>query len=173
MKKKTTTSAVTDSVPGLTFLTKLANDPPRTPRRRKSLRKIRSYRPDSRIFKWTIKGRFKPSPGRILNRSSKSAKSNPLPKPNIPSKPENVKSKPLPKTRKWLQHFLLKCGGGNRQKVKDRKSHEVKSSLMRKLLISENRCERKGSPQKSIPRSQSRSVPSNLSKQHQAYSQNR
>ena len=76
----------------------------------------------------------------------------PVPRTSIPPQPKQ--------NLKWLQFFLLKCGGGNRHKVKSSKHHEAKSSLDRKLNISESSCKRKCSPHHSCSQSQQSSPPS-------------
>ena len=128
--------------PGLAFMNRLANQPSRTPRRKQRLRKIVSFPPSSDIFSSSSK---KPS----------FQVQSPTEDVDMLTRRDQTKLIPFKKVcladldglrrdnHRWLQLFLLNCGQKKKRNSKQKKSSPVKTSLMRKLEISEISCERK------------------------------
>ena len=122
------------TIPGLDFLGSLANNPSKTARRSKGMRRIKCFPPSSDIFNYQgMKGPH-----------FSSTKHNPV-------KPKTIKTKskvpPLQLTlnvveNRKLQLFLINCGEKRKQKKKRRNSSISKTSMQRKVETSELPCVR-------------------------------
>ena len=146
-KASAKTSQVSAAPPGLVFLNRLANQPSRTPRRKRRLRKIESFPLSSDIFSSSSKmpsSQVKSSAEDDMLTRRDHTKLKPV-KQVCSTKPDGLRRI----NYRWLQLFLLNCGQKKKQKIKPRKSSQVKSSLERKLGVSEISCERKSSTNKS------------------------
>ena len=130
--------------PGLKFLSRLANEPPKTPRRKLRLRRIKCFSPKSDIFNWNGKN---PSPAIKSDRGNCSKSDPQTCSKSDPSliKPQHVRKPPVKPNLRWLQMLLINAGTKKRHKTGQNKSSRLpaKSSMDRRLTVSEKPCERK------------------------------
>ena len=122
--------------PGLEFLPRLANGPSKTPKIKLRLRKMKSFSPKSDIFNWNGK-------------STSCSKSDPFVsqpvKPVKPVKIPPVELKIQKQNLRWLQMMLINSGTKKRRKTRGIISSvsPARSSLERRLSVSEKHCKRK------------------------------
>ena len=127
---------VSDSIPGLQFLPRLANEPVQTPRSRLSLRKIKCLTPS--IFRSKKMGKSSSIP---IKTSSHQVKVKTMMEKPVTKAPPVSPRIEQPNLR-WLQLFLMNCGQNKKRKSMQSKSSPIKSSLERKLEVSELSCKR-------------------------------
>ena len=127
---------VSDSIPGLQFLPRLANEPVQTPRSRLSLRKIKCLTPS--IFRSKKMGKSSSIP---IKTSSHQVKVKTMMEKTVTKAPPVSPRIEQPNLR-WLQLFLMNCGQNKQRKSRQSKSSPIKSSLERKLEVSELSCKR-------------------------------
>ena len=103
---------------------------------------MKSFSPGSDIFRWVSKIQ---SPVKSTTEEDEMYSTRGNVKSKLVKKVCSFKPEGQTTNLRWLQSFLLNCGQKKKRKRKPSKSSPVKSSLERKLDISEIKCARKSS----------------------------